>query len=83
MENETTAWGIASLVLGILGLLGFLMPYISIIFSILAVVFFGIQKKHKPTGSATAGLVTGIIGIVLNCVMLFIVIVTLALSSVF
>ncbi len=82
VEKKTSAWGIAGLILGILSLLLFLAPYIGIIFAILAVVFYGIQKKHKPTGAATAGLVTGIIGIVLNGVMLLFILAALAIFGV-
>jgi len=76
-KKITKGWGIASLVLGILGLLGMLLPYIAIVFSILAVVFFGIQKRYKPTGCGTAGLIIGIIGIVANCIILLFMIIVI------
>jgi len=69
-QKKTHGWGIAGMILGILSLILFLAPYIGIFLAILAVVFYGVQKKHEPTGLATAGLVTGIIGIVLNSIML-------------
>ena len=57
-NKPTHAWGIAGLILGIIGfLLLFLAPNIGILFSITAVVFSVIQKKYEPTGVATAGLV--------------------------
>lgn len=67
--GETKKWGIASLILAILSLLLLLLPFIGIILAILAVVFARIQKKHIPTGIATAGFVIGIIGIVFNAIM--------------
>ena len=70
-QNKTHAWGIASCILGSLSILIFLAPYFGIVLAILAVVFHSKQKKIDPTGMATAGLVTGIIGIVLNAVVLF------------
>lgn len=73
-KKATYVWGIASLVLSIIGLMLFLAPYIGIICSILAVVFYGIQKKHKTTGVATAGLVVGIIGTVINTVILLFIV---------
>jgi hypothetical protein len=73
-NKPTHAWGIASLVLGILSLFLFLAPYIGIFLAITAVVFFGIQTKHESTGVATGGLVTGIIGIIINGIMLLFVI---------
>ncbi|MCK4670028.1 MAG: hypothetical protein KAT43_02400 [Nanoarchaeota archaeon] len=82
-ENKPThTWGIAGLVLGIIGLVLVFAPYIGIATSILAVVFYGVQKKHKPTGAATAGLVIGIIGIVLNSLMLIFIIGVIALFGV-
>ncbi|MFH1400808.1 MAG: DUF4352 domain-containing protein [Nanoarchaeota archaeon] len=78
-KKESKSFGIAGMVLGILGLLLFLAPYIGIVFSILAIVFYALQKKREPTGPAMAGLVTGIIGTVLNAIMLLMVIGLLAL----
>jgi hypothetical protein len=78
-NKPTHAWGIASLVLGILSLFLFLAPYIGIFLAITAVVFYGIQKKHESTGVATGGLVTGIIGIIINGIMLLFVIGLLAM----
>jgi len=69
-EQASKGFGIASLVVGILGLVMFLMPYIAIFLSIMAVVFSAIQSKKLKTGLATAGLVTGIIGIVFNSLIL-------------
>ena len=78
-NKKTHAWGVASLILSIIGLLLIFAPYIGIFCSILAVVFYGIQKKHEHTGIATAGLVIGIIGIVINAIMLIFVVGLLAL----
>jgi len=68
-------YGIASLVLGIMGvLLALFIGIVGLILSVLAVVFAYQQKKIKPNGLATAGLVMGIIGIVLSiiaCIITF------------
>lgn len=78
MDQHAKAWGIASLVVGILGLILFLAPYIGIIFSILAIIFSRIQKrKIGDTGVSTSGFITGIVGTVLNSIMLLIVIAVL------
>ena len=61
-------WSISSLVCGILGLIGVLMPYFAIVFSILAIVFYA--KDKTASGLAKGGLVTGIIGVCLNSAML-------------
>ena len=81
MIKETSAWGVASLVLGILGLIMFLMPYFAMVFSILAIVFYGVQKKYKSTGCAMGGLVTGIVGVVINAVMLVMVVLVLSMTD--
>lgn len=71
-NKPTHAWGIAGLILGIIGLLLlFLVPNMGILFSITAVVFSVIQKNYEPTGIATAGLVIGIIGIILYVIVGF------------
>lgn len=67
-------WGIASFVLAIFSILFLLLPFVGIIFAILAVVFAIIQKKQSPTMFATSGLIIGIIGIILNAVLLIAVI---------
>jgi len=78
-KKSTQAWGIASLILSILSLFLWFAPYIGIFLAIAAVVFYGIQKKYKPTGVATAGLVIGIIGIIVNGIILLILVGFLAL----
>ncbi|MFH1440169.1 MAG: DUF4190 domain-containing protein, partial [Candidatus Woesearchaeota archaeon] len=73
--------GIAGMICGILSLFLLLAPYLGIILAITAVVFYAIQHKKKPTGAATAGLVTGVLGIILNGFMLLLLIGTMALFS--
>ena len=81
--KQSNAWGIVSLVLGILSLVLVFAPYFGILLAIAAVVFYGIQKKHESTGAAVAGLITGIIGIILNVIMLIFVIGFLAYFGAF
>jgi hypothetical protein len=69
-KKTTEAWGIAGLVLAILSVLLIFAPYFALPLAITAVVFSGIQKKHKSTGIAIAALVIGIIGIIINLFML-------------
>ena len=71
--KEKNGMGIASLVCAIIGLCLWIAPYIALPLSILAVVFASKQNKIEPTGKATAGMVMGIIGIVINAVMLLFV----------
>ena len=75
MEKKQTnkSWGVASLVLGIIGLISFFAPYLGLPLSILAVISANKQNKINPTGNAEAGKVLGIIGIVVNTVMLFLI----------
>ena len=57
------------MILGILGIVLFIFPYIAIGLSILAIVFY---TKQKESAMSKTGLVLGIIGIVINAVMLII-----------
>ena len=71
-NKPTHAWGIAGLVVGIIGLLLIFIAFqISILFFIAAVIFSVIQKKYEPTGIATAGLILGIIGIIFYVIIGF------------
>ena len=78
MKNKTSnVRGSASLVCGIISLLLFLMPYFGLPLAIVAIVLAGQQKKIQENGQATAGNILGIIGIVINAIMLLIVLVGL------
>ncbi len=72
MEKKT-GFGIASMVLSIIGLAGFIMPYISIWLSITAIVLSDQQRRRGQTGMGTTGLILGIIGVLSNLFWLFIV----------
>ena len=71
---QTKNKSIAALVCGILGLVGGWIPvvcYVTLVLSIVAVVLGAQAQKQakalgEPTGMATGGLVTGIIGVVLG-----------------
>jgi site-specific recombinase len=73
IKNDNVS-GITSLVLGISGIV---LPFIGLPLSILAVIFANKQRKIEPTSHATAGNVLGIIGIVLNGIMWFLVLISL------
>lgn len=82
MQQKTHAWGIASLIIGIVSILAVLAPYFGLPLAILSLVFYGKQNKIESTGIATGGLITGIIGIVVNSLMLiFVVLAMLFVSS--
>jgi hypothetical protein len=70
-EKKSIAWGVASLITGIVGGVIFLMPYFGIIFSIFAIVAYGIQNKKGSNGFAVAGLILGILGALINTCMFF------------
>ena len=67
-NKVSKAWGISSMILGIIGIVGIFIPF-SMILSILAIICAGIQKRHNWNGYATAGLVTGIIALALKLPM--------------
>ena len=65
-KENNNIYGGFSLGLGIASVVLFLMPYLTFVLSILAIVFSRIQQNKKHSGLATAGLITGIIGLVLS-----------------
>jgi Domain of unknown function (DUF4190) len=71
-SQEKPGKAIASLVLGILGVLTFLIPIVAIILGILAIVFGSTSRNEirrrglAGHGQATAGLVLGVIAVLLG-----------------
>lgn len=65
-KSKSKGKGIASLVLGILGILLAAAYYLGFILAGLAIVLSRSQKRTNPTGLATAGFVLGIIGMALS-----------------
>ncbi|MGV8162023.1 MAG: hypothetical protein ACP5N2_01665 [Candidatus Nanoarchaeia archaeon] len=65
--EEDNGNGIASLILGISSIL---LPILGIVTGILAIIFASKQKKIQPNTMATAGMITGIIGLVFQVVTL-------------
>ncbi len=70
VDNQNTGWGIASLVLAILSIVLVLIPFVGIVMSILALIFYKVQREDHPTSVATAGMIIGIIGFVLNAIFI-------------
>lgn len=69
-QQESRAWGISSMVTSIVSLLLMFMPYFGLPLSIFSVVAHNKQKKIMETGISMSGFVMGIIGIVINSIML-------------
>lgn len=67
-KDKSTSMGTWSLVLGILGIILSVAPYVGIIISALAFSLSRVQNADKPTGLATAGFVLSIIGFILNII---------------
>ena len=64
--------GIVSLVLGIISVV---IPILGIVTGIIAIVYSKKQKKIAPSGMATAGMILGIIGIILWSLYLLLIVV--------
>lgn len=64
-KTEQNSFGVASAILGIFSLMSS-VPLYGIISGIIAVVFANKQNKIKNNGWSKAGLIMGILGIVLN-----------------
>ena len=62
--------GVTSMILGIISILFCCCEGIFIVSAVTAIVFAGIRMSKKPDGFAVAGLVTGIIGLILNTLFL-------------
>ena len=76
-ENSSQSKGITGFVLSLIGILAFIMPYFAILFSIAGIVLGALQLRERKTGLATAALVLGIIGTVLNAMVLFLIAIVL------
>lgn len=72
-KDKSISNGTTSLVLGILGIILVVAPYIGVILSSAAYYYSRIQKASNPTKLATAGFVLGIIGLILNIIVLIII----------
>jgi membrane-bound ClpP family serine protease len=68
-KRRSNVLGVVSLVSGILGLSFFFMSTWGLILSILAIFFYNIQIKKFPNKIATAGLILGLIGLVINMIL--------------
>lgn len=77
-QAEKKGLSIASMVLGIVGLVCCCFWYIAIPCSILAIIFGILGKKKGGKGMAIAGLVLGIIAIALFIILILIPIITSA-----
>ncbi|MEJ2267763.1 MAG: hypothetical protein P8X70_01665 [Nanoarchaeota archaeon] len=65
-KKEKIPFGILSFVSSISGLISlFLIPIISIVFFILAIILAIVQKKYKSDSFAKAGLIIGVLGIII------------------
>jgi len=80
-KANTSAMGIASLVLGIISILTALFWYLTLPTSILAIVF-GVKSIHKAGSKlGKAGMITGIVGISLFAFIYISLILIIALAS--
>lgn len=67
---DTSRYANLSLGLGIAGLVFFCVPYVALIWGILAVVYANKGSGSAKSGRATAGLICGIIAIVLAAILI-------------
>ena len=72
MKNDSTLFGVVSLVLSLVSPIFLFFPPVAILLSILAIVFGVLQQKKRSNGLAIAGLVIGSIGLVIAIIFLII-----------
>lgn len=70
--------GIASMVLGILSIICCCSGIFSLIFSVLAIIFATIRMRIKSDGYSIAGLVTGILGLLMSLIIIGVLVVEIA-----
>ncbi|MCL2383267.1 MAG: DUF4190 domain-containing protein [Oscillospiraceae bacterium] len=68
-ERKSKGWSIASMILGICGLLFFCIPFFPILCGILAIIFALLGRAREKSGMAIAGLITGIIAIIISVII--------------
>ena len=83
VQKIKKGFGVTSLILGIVSLLCFLVPYFGVPLGILAIIFANMQNKIVETSNANAGKVMGIIGVIGNGIILLIMILFLSFFSQF
>lgn len=82
MEHKSNGYGVTSLVLGIISIILCWIPIFGLVSGILGIIFATKQKNIFPTGMATSGLVTSIIGTIFSAIYNFIwLILGVAISS--
>jgi len=64
-RDPKKGFAIASMILGIVSIVGFCMFPFTAITSILAIIFGAISRKSSAKGMAIAGIITGVIGIII------------------
>ncbi len=69
-KGKFYAFSIASMILGIISITCCCLAGVPIVLAVLAVVFSSLRMSQSPNGFSVAGLVTGIIGLILNGLML-------------
>lgn len=69
-KDKSVSKGMIGLVLGILGILLFLLPYFGLVLSAIALSLSRIQIANNPSKYATWGRILGIVGIILNAIVL-------------
>ena len=76
-KQKSEGLGVASLVLGILGIMfsiTIILSLLGFILGILGIIFAIMQKRNNPTGTATGGLITSIVALVIGLILVLLTI---------
>jgi hypothetical protein len=84
--KQSNGMATASLILGIVSIVTFFMPYLAVVCAILAIIFAVVAKNKikanselaHTKGAATGGMITGIIGLIISVIVIVIAVMFVA-----
>ncbi len=84
--KQSNGMATASLILGIVSIVTFFMPYLAVLCAILAIIFAVVAKNKikanaelaHTKGAATGGMITGIIGLLISVIVIIIAVMFVA-----
>lgn len=82
-EKPSIGFGVTSFVIGLIAFILSAFFYFSIPLGVLSIIFFSIQRKIKPTGLATTGLVLSILALIFGAIWGVIMLIAVSIGSLY